>query len=295
MALDTNQTQFFESILFESLGCVVHVLGFQFVSGGSINTAVKVDSDEGSFFVKWNESDQRDMFEAEAQGLELLRRAGEIRVPEVVAYGQNREKSYLILEYIASSSPEKNEFWQRFGNSLAALHQHSHPQFGLAFNNYIGSLPQNNEYCESGIQFFIEKRLKVQAGLALYNGEISPTLHEKFQRLYEILPSLLPDEKPALLHGDLWSGNYLIDDQGSAVLIDPAVYYGNREAEMAFTHLFGGFEPAFYHSYFEVLPVATGFNERIPIYNLYPLMVHVNLFGSGYLSAVERTLTRLVG
>jgi len=294
MALDTNQTQFFESILFESLGCVVHVLSFQFISGGSINTAVKVDSDEGSFFIKWNESDQRDMFEAEARGLELLRRTGEIRVPEVVAYGQNGEKAYLILEYI-SPSQAKNEFWQRFGTALASLHQHNHPRFGLDFNNYIGSLPQNNEFCESGIQFFIEKRLKVQAGLALYNGEISPTLHEKFQRLYEILPSLLPDEKPALLHGDLWSGNYLVDDQGSAVLIDPAVYYGNREAEMAFTHLFGGFEPAFYHSYFEALPVATGFSERIPIYNLYPLMVHVNLFGSGYLGAVERTLTRLVG
>jgi protein-ribulosamine 3-kinase len=294
MALDTNQTQFFESILFESLGCVVHVLSFRFISGGSINTAVKVDSDEGSFFIKWNESDQRDMFEAEARGLELLRRTGEIRVPEVVAYGQNGEKSYLILEYI-SPSQAKNEFWQRFGTALASLHRHGHPRFGLDFNNYIGSLPQNNEFCESGIQFFIEKRLKVQAGLALYNGEISPNLHEKFQRLYEMLPSLLPDEKPALLHGDLWSGNYLVDGEGAAVLIDPAVYYGNREAEMAFTHLFGGFEPAFYHSYFEALPVATGFSERIPIYNLYPLMVHVNLFGSGYLSAVERTLTRLVG
>jgi fructosamine-3-kinase len=294
MALDTNQTQFFESILFESLGCVVHVLGFQFIAGGSINTAVKVETDEGTFFVKWNESENRDIFEAEARGLNMLRDTGVIRIPEVIAYGQSYEKSYLILEYIPSVEVNK-KFWPRFGSSLAAVHSQSHTQFGLSYNNYIGALPQNNSYCEDGIEFFIERRLKVQAGLALYNGEISQTLFDKFYRLYEVLPSLLPAEKPALLHGDLWSGNFLVDNQGSATLIDPAVYYGNREAELAFTHLFGGFQPEFYHSYEEVLPLENNFEERIPIYNLYPLMVHVNLFGSGYLAAVERTLTHIVG
>jgi len=294
MALDTNQRQFFESILFESLGCVVHVLGFQLIAGGNINTAVKVDTDEGTFFVKWNESDCRDMFEAEARGLNLLRETGTIRVPEVVAYGQNYQKSYLILEYI-SSTEAKPDFWPHFGASVASLHSQSHSQFGLAFNNYVGSLSQNNSYCENGVDFFIERRLKVQAGLALYNGEISQSLFDKFNRLYELLPSLLPDEKPALLHGDLWSGNYLVDDQGSATLVDPAVYYGNREAEIAFTHLFGGFQPDFYQGYTEAMPLGNDFQERIPIYNLYPLMVHVNLFGSGYLGAVERTLTRFVG
>jgi fructosamine-3-kinase len=120
-------------------------------------------------------------------------------------------------------------------------------------------------------------------------------LFDKFNRLYEVLPSLLPNEKPALLHGDLWSGNYLVDDQGSATLVDPAVYYGNREAEIAFTHLFGGFQPNFYQGYTEAMPLENSFQERVPLYNLYPLMVHVNLFGSGYLGAVERTLTRFVG
>ena len=189
----------------------------------------------------------------------------------------------------------KQNFWQYFGASMAAVHSQNHTQFGLSFSNYIGSLPQNNSYCEDGIQFFIENRLKVQAGLALYNGAISQALFDKFYRLYDVLPSLLPAGKPALLHGDLWSGNFLVDDQGLATLIDPAVYYGNREAELAFTHLFGGFQPDFYRSYGEVLPLENNFEERIPIYNLYPLMVHVNLFGSGYLAAVERTLTRIVG
>lgn len=294
MALDTNQTQFFESILFESLGCVVHVLGFQLIAGGSINTAVKVDTDEGTFFVKWNESDCRDMFETEARGLDLLRETGLIRVPEVVAYGQHYDKSYLILEYIPSAEA-RVDFWPRFGASIASLHRQSQPQFGLAFNNYVGSLPQNNAYCANGIDFFIERRLKVQAGLALYNGEISRPLFEKFNRLYEVLPSLLPAEKPALLHGDLWSGNYLVDEQGLATLVDPAVYYGNREAELAFTHLFGGFQPGFYEGYTEAMPLENSFQERVPLYNLYPLLVHVNLFGSGYLGAVERTLTRFVG
>ena len=294
MALDTNQTQFFESILFESLGYAVHVLSFQFIAGGSINTAVKLETDEGAFFVKWNESDCRDMFEAEARGLNILRDTGIIRIPEVIAYGQNYQRSYLILEFIPSVEAKK-DFWRNFGTSLATVHSQTHAQFGLSFNNYIGSLPQNNLYCEDGIQFFIERRLKVQAGLALYNGAISQPLFDKFYRLYDVLPSLLPVEKPALLHGDLWSGNFLVDDYGSATLIDPAVYYGNREAELAFTHLFGSFQPEFYRSYEEALPLENNFEERIPIYNLYPLMVHVNLFGSGYLAAVERTLTRIVG
>lgn len=294
MALDTDQTQFFESILFESFGFDVQVLGFQLVAGGSINTSVKVDTDEGIFFVKWNEADRQGMFESEANGLEILRQADSIAVPEVIAHGRKFEKAYLILEYI-SPAEARTDFWEHFGVSLAGLHAHTHAQYGLSFNNYIGSLPQNNEFCQGGVAFFVEKRLKVQAGLALYNGEISSRLYDQFQRLYERLPAILPEEKPALLHGDLWSGNFLTGSNGLVHLIDPSVHYGNRESELAFTHLFGGFEPAFYESYADAFPMEGGFRERIPLYNLYPLMVHVNLFGSGYLSAVERTLNRFVG
>jgi fructosamine-3-kinase len=145
-------------------------------------------------------------------------------------------------------------------------------------------LLQSNEYTANWIDFFIEKRLKAQAGLAFYNGEIPRSLYDKFNDLYNKLPELLPSEKPALLHGDLWSGNVIVGSNGHVSLIDPAVYYGNREAEIAFTKLFGGFSSAFYDAYNEAFPLEKGFEERIDIYNLYPLLVHVNLFGSGYIN-----------
>lgn len=291
MALETNYTYFFERVLFESVGLEVTVKSVEFLAGGSINTAAKLMTEQGAFFIKWNEVGKIDMFESEVRGLELLRQTNCIHVPQAIATGQKEEKAYILLEYI-DSAIAKPKFWEHFGFSLAQLHKNSYPSFGLSHNNYIGSLPQNNELMDDGIQFFIEKRLRVQAGLAFYNHYISEDLHKQFQRLYQQLPNLLPNEKPALLHGDLWSGNYVIGKNGLATLIDPAVYYGNREAEIAFTRLFGGFEPRFYEAYQEAFPLEKGFEDRVEIYNLYPLLVHVNLFGSGYLGGVERTLRK---
>ncbi|NJO03232.1 MAG: fructosamine kinase family protein, partial [Bacteroidia bacterium] len=197
-------------------------------------------------------------------------------------------------EFIHSSTPHPS-FWEHFGQSLAALHRHRHHQYGLHFDNYIGSLPQHNAYLEDGLQFFIERRLKAQAGLALYENKISPQLYERINQLAEKLGDLLPPEPPALLHGDLWSGNFMVNHQGQATIIDPATYFGNREAEIAFTQLFGGFDQRFYQAYQAENPLTPGFDERKDIYNLYPLLVHVNLFGSGYLSGVERTLSKYLG
>ncbi|MDO1448453.1 fructosamine kinase family protein [Rhodocytophaga aerolata] len=290
-SIHNNQIQFFESILFEGLGKEIPVTSYEFLSGGNINNAVKLDTAEGYFFVKWNESDHTEAFAAEAKGLQLLRSTQEITLPHVITYGHKMQKSYIMLEYISSNRPQAG-YWEHFGRALAKLHTHTHSHFGLDYNNFIGSLKQSNEWEEDGIQFFIEKRLKVQAGLALYNGEITRVLYDKFDALYEKLPNLLPAEKPALLHGDLWSGNVMIGNDGWVCLIDPAVYYGNREAELAFTKLFGGFNAAFYQAYMEAYPVEKGFEERIEIYNLYPLLVHVNLFGSGYLSGIEKVLKK---
>lgn len=291
--LHITQIQFFESILFEGLGHEVVVDGYQFLSGGNINNAVRVDTDEGFFFIKWNENEQEDIFICEANGLELLRSTYEVHVPEVIGYGHKLQKSYLILEYI-SSPQQKVNYWEDFGASLAHMHGHTCSKFGLAYDNYIGSLRQSNDFSASWIDFFIEKRLKAQAGLALYNGEMPKSLYEKFTDLYEKLPELIPDEKPALLHGDLWSGNVMVGNDGLVSLIDPAVYYGNREAEIAFTKLFGGFASQFYDAYNEAAPLEKGFEQRVEIYNLYPLLVHVNLFGSGYLNGVERVLKKYV-
>jgi fructosamine-3-kinase len=289
-----NHNEFFASILFANFGYDVPIKSYEFVSGGCINTAAKLITNQGNFFIKWNSANLAEMFEAEAKGLAILRKTAEIAVPEVIAYGQSGDKTYLLLEFIESGYSGKN-FWEGFGQSLAHLHQHSQSYFGLEFNNFIGSLAQNNEPNTDGLQFFIERRLKAQAGLAMYNHLISRDLYDKFLLFFDKIPQLIPSEKPALLHGDLWSGNFMIGQNGQAHLIDPALYYGFREAELAFTHLFGGFDDLFYSAYQHTFPLSKGFEQRIEIYNLYPLLVHVNLFGQGYLSGVERVIKKYVG
>jgi fructosamine-3-kinase len=284
-----EQFSFFESILFLALGQTVEVIETQFLSGGDINTAAQVFSSEGVFFVKWNQAERQDMFETEAKGLDLLRQTDALFIPKVIGYGQQADKSYLILEYIDSGTPGK-DYWDKLGQSLAELHSHTQPKFGLNFANYIGSLPQTNTPTVNGPEFFFEQRLLPQAGMALYKGLLSKEVYDALFRLRDRLPDLLPNERPALLHGDLWSGNVMVTEEGQPALIDPAVYYGFREADLAFTKLFGGFDQRFYDAYDEAFPLTDGFEERIAIYNLYPLLVHVNLFGSGYVSGVERVL-----
>lgn len=288
-----EQFDFFEGILFQALGHTVDVIEAQFLAGGSINTAAQVFSSEGLFFVKWNHlipsTDQPNMVETEARGLNLLRQTDALTIPQVIGHGQYVGKSYLILEYI-DAAPARDDYWIRLGQSLALIHSHTQPAFGLHFDNYIGSLLQKNTPTSTGSTFFFEQRLLPQAGLALYNGLLPKAIYDQFFRLGERLPELLPNERPALLHGDLWSGNVMVTDEGAPALVDPAVYYGYREAELAFTRLFGGFDAAFYDAYNEAFPLTDGFEDRIPIYNLYPLLVHLNLFGTGYLSGIERVL-----
>lgn len=290
----TEQVQFFESILFETFGQTIEVLEVRVVSGGSINTAVRVFTSEGTFFIKFNHAEQEDMFEKEVRGLEILRQTATFHIPSVSGYGKNGNKAYLIQEFVENGG-QRPDFWKNFGESLAKLHSHSQRNFGLPFDNYIGSLVQSNCPNSNGIDFFIEQRLRPQAGLARYNNVISKELYERFERFYPVLKSVIPVERPALIHGDLWSGNFLTNQRGRVSLVDPAPYYGFREAEIAFTHLFGGFDDEFYEAYNEAFPLEPDFSSRIPIYNLYPLLVHVNLFGKSYLPPIERLLKRYVG
>lgn len=284
-----EQFAFFETILFQALGQPVEVIETQFLAGGDINTAAQVFSSEGVFFVKWNTADRDGMFESEAKGLEVLRQTDAFDIPAVIGHGQQGDKAYLILEYIDTGRPMPT-YWEVLGQRLAEQHSYTQPKFGLSFNNYIGSLPQDNTQTTKGFEFFFEKRLLPLAGMARYKGMISSDMLDRFYRLYQKLPTLLPNERPALLHGDLWSGNVMVNETGSPALIDPAVYYGYREAEIAYTTLFGGFEPRFYEAYTEAFPLEEGFQERVPIYNLYPLLVHLNLFGEGYLSGIEKVM-----
>ncbi|MBW3546281.1 MAG: fructosamine kinase family protein [Bacteroidetes bacterium] len=286
-----NPNQFFEQALFIATGQNLVVKEIQLKSGGCINQTVQLKTSAGDYFIKWNESAEEGMFAAEAEGLRLLREAASLPVPEVIGQGRVAEKTFLLLQYL-DSRPPKKDYWQQLGQGLASLHKHTRPQYGLDHNNYIGRLPQNNEPMDNWVEFFIERRLEPQLGLAYYQQQLSEDFLARFRKLYTRLPQLLPEEPPSLLHGDLWSGNVLAGPEGAAWLIDPAVYYGHREAEIAFTHLFGGFDSIFYSAYQEAYPLQAGFDERMALYNLYPLLVHVNLFGAGYLSGIEQTLKR---
>ena len=281
-----------ETALSSKFGSTVRISKERGIGGGCINEAACISTTEGDFFVKWNDAKKfPSMFYTELKGLKLLKDAQAIKIPDVILQSQVEGISFLILEFVSSASM-KPDFWEEFGRSLAQLHRQSHSEFGLDHDNYIGSLLQFNEPKSSWTEFFIEMRLEKQIQLALDSGKISNAHLKMFDSLFNQFQNLMPDEKPALLHGDLWSGNYMVDENGTPCIFDPAIYFGHREMDLAMTALFGGFDAKLYESYNEAFPLTPGFNERFDICNLYPLMVHVNLFGSGYLGSVERILDR---
>ena len=262
---------------------------FQSVSGGSINQAAQITAQDGqSYFLKWNSTAASDMFPKEEKGLQLLRSAESgLRIPDIIGSGSTDSGTdFLVMEYIMEGTA-RSDSAETFGRQLAALHQQMEEQFGLDHDNYIGKLPQANAWHRNWVDFFIEQRLQPQLQQAIESRKLSDQVETHFQNLYKELPDMLTDEPASLLHGDLWSGNYFYDTDGNPVIYDPAAYYGNREIELAFTHLFGGFSTAFYDAYDGVFPVQPGFSERKDIYNLYPLLVHTNLFGGSYARQVQ--------
>ncbi len=262
------------------------------VHGGDINRAFRLTTTHGQYFLKYNLARKHPgMFEKEVLGLELLRKPGAPRVPEVVAFDETGEFGWLLLEYIEPGSPG-DIFWEDFGFSLAELHKNSNPFFGLDHDNYIGSLPQSNPNHASWHEFFIEERLHPQLIMAHKKGLADHRLLKQFESLYCVIPDVFPSEPPSLVHGDLWSGNFICDEKGKPCIIDPSVYYGFREMDIAMSKLFGGFSSQFYESYHNAFPMAPGWESRIGICQLYPLMVHVNLFGGGYLASVKDIVGR---
>lgn len=262
------------------------------IGGGSINDAYRLETNEGRFFVKVNRADRfPGFFEAEADGLGRLRDAGTIRVPEVIATGEDHDDSYLLMEWVQGGL-KSDLFWEAFGRSLAALHQHSAQRFGLERHNYIGSLKQVNTAHDTWPEFLVQCRLEPLVKMARDRRKLGDGDVIRFERLYGKLARLFPQERPALLHGDLWSGNFICATDSAPVLIDPAVYFGHREMDIAMSRLFGGSEPAFYTAYNDAFPLERGWEERVDLCNLYPLLVHVNLFGGGYAQQVEAILKR---
>lgn len=234
------------------------------------------------------------MFASEAKGLVLLRKGqGAITIPEVVGVGEGGENQFILLEFI-EQGPQRTSYWKDLGSGLATMHKTTNDFFGLDHDNYIGSLRQFNASNENWIDFFVNQRLSVQLKLAVDSGLFGSHLMKSFELLFQKLGSLIPTENAALLHGDLWSGNIISTRNGDACLIDPAVYYGCREVDLAMTKLFGSFPREFYDTYFDTFPLLPGYDDRFELYNLYPLLVHLNLFGPQYQTAVATILNRFV-
>ncbi len=262
------------------------------VSGGDISQTRLLDTLAGRFFIKLNTGVQAaQMFGAEAKGLKLLADTGMLRIPEVIACEETAEGSFLLMEYVETGY-RREGFWEEFGVTLAMLHRQTAPQFGLDHDNFIGSLPQSNRQHESWVDFFIHERLQPQLELALHANLLSANDARLFEKLYLRLPSICPGEPPALIHGDLWSGNFLVSKDSHPVLIDPAANYSHREMDLAMSRLFGGFDRMFYRSYEAAWPLSPGMEERLPVFQLYYLMVHVNLFGGSYVGSVHSVLSR---
>ncbi len=265
------------------------IIFFASVHGGDINQAAKVKTDSGTqFFVKWNDSVPGSMFEAEAKGLSLLRSGGtNLEVPEARLINKN----FLVLNWIEEGGGREHSSHE-FGRELAKLHQNTADSFGLDHDNYIGRLPQSNTKHTNWADFFALERIEPQVKMGIESGKLTRSVLKEVEGLYKKLGSIFPTEQPTLIHGDLWSGNYMFTKKGNASIYDPAVYYGHREMELAMTRLFGGFSANFYEGYNEEYKLEGGFDSRVNICNLYPILVHANLFGGSYCRQAENIIKR---
>jgi len=262
------------------------------VGGGCINQAYRLVGAEGSYFLKLNQASQMAMFEAEALGLRDMVNSNTIRVPRPVCWGTAEGSAYIVLEWL-DLGRGSDESWRRMGEQLAAMHRTTSPQgFGWQRTNTIGETPQPNPWTDSWLAFYRDQRLGYQFKLARRRGGHFPRQDE----LIAALPALLADHDPApaLLHGDLWSGNAAVTTEGEPVILDPATYYGDREADLAMTELFGRFPAGFYLAYNQAYPLAAGYERRKILYNLYHVINHFNLFGGGYEAQANRMIDQLL-
>jgi len=260
------------------------------VGGGSISSAYALETSAGSYFLKANrDSTALEMFEAEGDGLTTLKANSHFAIPRVFGMDKVNGVAYLLMTLIKPAARNAN-YWQALGKNLAELHKVTRESFGYDRANFIGSLPQTNQSSGSWGEFFILERMTPMINLARDRGLVDTYFVRKFDLAMPKIISEMPAEPPALIHGDLWSGNLMVDDNGDATIIDPAVYFGHREMDISFSLMFGGFSQEFYDSYNDVFPMESGFDERVGLYNLYPYLVHLNLFGRSYFGHIEETI-----
>ena len=263
------------------------------VRGGCIANASRLETDAAPFFLKYGDDEVARTFAGEAAGLEALRAADSpLTVPPVhdTAPATDDRPGFLVMEWI-NPGREGRRFWEQFGEGLAALHRHAADAYGFEVDNFIGRLPQSNDWTDDWPTFFREQRLAPQVEMARERNRWRDAWTEPLKTLYRRLPDLLPAAPtPSVLHGDLWKGNYMVTAVGDPALIDPATYYGHREADLAMTELFGGYNDRFYDAYRSAWSLAPGYETRRDVYNLYHLINHLNLFGGGYAGQVEQVL-----
>ena len=264
------------------------VISVQNVGGGCVNNGARLQTSSGkSAFLKTNSRAPTEMFAREVEGLRALRTEDGPRVPEPYLDGDD----FLLLEDLRPASPRR-DYWALMGRQMAALHNHTHETFGFPHNNYIGATPQPNPPTSDGYAFFAEYRLRFQATLAQRTGYMSREDERRIHALVERLPELIPRQPASLLHGDLWSGNSITDKDGNPAIIDPAAYYGWAEADLAMMTLFGAPPSTFFDAYQDVRPLETGWRARFPLYNLYHVINHINLFGRGYYTQAMSIVAR---
>lgn len=277
-------TSFFEAL---ATKLHLHFLKSHPLSGGDINKVFLLQFEEGEFVIKLNSLKRfPGIFQAEAKGLKLLEASRSFLIPEVFDGGELNSHAYLLIKYLEPSDFEE-DFSSLFAEKLVKLHKTTQTKFGLDHDNHIGSLPQQNDFCETPYEFYISQRLLPQFKMAHDKGFKFSTIESLFKNLYDEIP----DEAPSLIHGDLWNGNYLNTKNGPA-LIDPAVSFGPREMDLAMMKLFGGFDSSIFDKYNELFPLRANWKNRIEVWQLYYLLVHLNLFGPGYLQGVENIVRK---
>jgi len=287
-----EEVDFLEEALMRATGSIPDIKNLQFISGGLVNQTVFTDTSEGKYFIKFNEVRPIEMFETEAKGLQLLREALPLtKIPEVIYAGKIADRNFLVLSYHQEQQTTE-KFWQNLGRSIASLHQTNAEKAGLSFDNFNGPLTQKNTEQDNWVEFFFEKRLRAQFGLAYYNNIIDKNYLGKLDQLEPALEHLYEAEPFSLLHGDFWRGNIFATNNQQPCIFDSAVYFGHREVDITTAKLFGGFNPLFFETYQEAFPLQFGAKERMEIYSLYPLMIYVNLYGTSYLNRVDKILDK---
>ncbi len=261
------------------------------VSGGDINKTYCVHAGNGIFLVKINDRRLQGLFACEQQGLEALKQTGALRVPAPLLTGETGNYQFLVMEWLSPGAPCR-DFWQRFGHGLAGLHRCTAERFGWPSDNYIGPLLQPNAGAASWSDFYAGQRLLPMIKLAFNKGRCRQADMADVESICRRLETWFSPAIPSLLHGDLWSGNYMAGPEGEPAVFDPAVYYGHREMDLAMSLLFGGFDKAFYEAYEEAFPLGQGWRERAALCQLYPLLVHLVLFGDRYYGQVKEVLRK---